>query len=101
MKNLTWIFAALLSVSLVYSFMNAQATVNQTSSKYIIFSYGQGAFILNYGDKEVRLEPTKEEAKLTSQYAVKVLNKLDSEGYELVSTTQGPYSIMCYLKKVN
>lgn len=103
MKKLTWILAGLLSVSLLYSFVNARASVNQTTSKYIIVSYsslgGNDSYVY-YSDRMEKIPMTKEELKTTSVTVINLLNRFDSEGYELVSTSQDQYRIHCFLKRV-
>jgi hypothetical protein len=112
MKKLSWIFAGLLSISLLYTFMNAQAKADQTATgKFIIIRYspiypmGKARVIVYNGDKAEEIELSKEEAKNPSNYVVTLLTRYDSEGYELVSTTAattGSYGVEidCFLKKV-
>ena len=103
MKKLTWIFVGLISLTLVYSLLNAQDKQSVMSSNFLIIRYNDEVVTLFTGNGSAERIKCKFDS---NDCVINLLSQYQSEGYEIVSTTTAPTSklvssqaIFVFLKK--
>jgi hypothetical protein len=103
MKKLTWILVGLISLTLVYSFLNAQDRQSVMTSDFLIIRYNDEAVTLFQGNGSAERIKCKFDS---NDCVINLLSQYQSEGYQIVSTTTAPTSklvnseaISVFLKK--